>query len=651
MDLDLIVRIFLGCFGLGLVIFVHELGHFMVARWAGVLVERFSLGFGPVIASFKRGDTEYAISAVPLGGYVKMLGQTDTPEVEEKSDDQRSYQNKSVGWRMGIISAGVIMNVIFGFFCFTIAYHIGVKYQPAVVGIVVPGMPAWVSGVRPGDVITSVNGYATDDFVNLLMEVALANPKRDVVRLDVKRDGKPLHFEIQPLQEEMKPVIGVSAALSLELYDQPTHKYSPAERATEPGFQAGDRIVAIDGVEIDTHRAFTELMYERQDRAVKVTVERKPEKNAERKRSVITVEPNFVRSLGLVMDIGEVTAVQNSCPAQQAVDANNTVTPILPKDRILAVDGAEFDPVRLPDIVTAKAGSPVQLTLLRPSKTGDKEIVVKVTPERTPTWIMDESSQRGDIPMCIPSLGIVYKVLPTVRSVTEGFPAATAGKALKPRDVIKKARIFYEEEGKLKTHDIEVKEDRWSTVFWSVQTPEVRKITLTVDRQGEAFEVELEPQLDKSWPLRFRGLRFNNKISDRIESTLGGALVAGLEQTRISIIRLYLQLNALVFTRTISIWNAGGPITIARVAVSAAQDNAQFILFLGTLSLNLAIINFLPIPIFDGGHMVFLTYEWIMRRRANDRVMAVANYVGLAVIIMLILCVLTLDVFRLPKPL
>ena len=116
------------------VIFVHELGHFLAARWAGVLVERFSIGLGPVLLSRRWGDTEYVLSAIPLGGYVKMLGQTDTPEVEEVNLDPRSYQSKSVGWRMIIISAGVIMNIIFGFALFASAYSLGVPYVPGVIG-------------------------------------------------------------------------------------------------------------------------------------------------------------------------------------------------------------------------------------------------------------------------------------------------------------------------------------------------------------------------------------------------------------------------------------------------------------------------------------------------------------------------------------
>ncbi|MCA9067128.1 MAG: site-2 protease family protein, partial [Planctomycetaceae bacterium] len=115
--------------GLGMVIFFHELGHFAVAKWCDVQVERFSIGFGPVIWSRTWGETEYALSAIPFGGYVKMLGQDDIDPGQETSteiaENPRSYTAKSVPQRMAIISAGVIMNVITGFLFYVGAMWLG----------------------------------------------------------------------------------------------------------------------------------------------------------------------------------------------------------------------------------------------------------------------------------------------------------------------------------------------------------------------------------------------------------------------------------------------------------------------------------------------------------------------------------------------
>ncbi|MHC4923047.1 MAG: site-2 protease family protein, partial [Planctomycetota bacterium] len=101
--------------GVGLLIFIHEAGHFLVAKWAGVKVLAFSLGFGPVLWGFQRGDTHYRISWIPLGGYVKMSGENELPEGGYAPDD---YPSKSVGVRALIIAAGVIMNAVLGFALF-----------------------------------------------------------------------------------------------------------------------------------------------------------------------------------------------------------------------------------------------------------------------------------------------------------------------------------------------------------------------------------------------------------------------------------------------------------------------------------------------------------------------------------------------------
>ena len=141
-----ITNILLVAIGLGTVIFIHELGHFLVAKWCDVKVERFSIGFGPIIWKMTRGETEYALSAVPFGGYVKMLGQDDADPAQMADDriakDPRSYTAKSVPQRIAIISAGVINNMVSAVLFFILAFMLGVKYQPAVVGGVIPGKPA-----------------------------------------------------------------------------------------------------------------------------------------------------------------------------------------------------------------------------------------------------------------------------------------------------------------------------------------------------------------------------------------------------------------------------------------------------------------------------------------------------------------------------
>ncbi|HEY6564854.1 MAG TPA: site-2 protease family protein, partial [Pirellulaceae bacterium] len=189
--LDTLVSFGKAAFGLGIVIFVHELGHFLVAKACGVKCEKFYIGFDVPLsifgwklpsALFRRqwGETEYGIGVIPLGGYVKMLGQDDNPanaakeaerikveggRAEDAADalDPRSYPAKSVPQRMAIISAGVIMNVIFAVVFAAVAYKMGVKYLPCELSAAAPGSPAWRAGIQAGDKILQLGKEGVPD--------------------------------------------------------------------------------------------------------------------------------------------------------------------------------------------------------------------------------------------------------------------------------------------------------------------------------------------------------------------------------------------------------------------------------------------------------------------------------------------------------
>ena len=162
--------------GLSFVIFIHELGHFAVAKWCDVHVVTFSIGFGPAIpgCKFKWGETTYLLGLVPLGGYVQMVGQVDGDESEDEEarDDPRSYKNKTVWQRMAIISAGVLMNVLLALVCFIIVYTIpGRNRASAVMSEIDSGSPAYVKGLRTGDVIDQIGSAKDPYFEDLQLAV------------------------------------------------------------------------------------------------------------------------------------------------------------------------------------------------------------------------------------------------------------------------------------------------------------------------------------------------------------------------------------------------------------------------------------------------------------------------------------------------
>lgn len=182
---------------LGVLVFVHELGHFAVAKRIGVKVLRFSIGFGPVLFARRRGETEYAVSSVPLGGYVQMLGEDDREEVVE--EPERAFSTQSLGRRVAIVAAGPIMNFLFAFVAYALLFLlVGVELPSptARIGGVAPGAPAERAGLRPGDLVVSVNGQPMETWEVLAQTVRGSNGAP--LALVVDRGGARLDLTVTP---------------------------------------------------------------------------------------------------------------------------------------------------------------------------------------------------------------------------------------------------------------------------------------------------------------------------------------------------------------------------------------------------------------------------------------------------------------------
>lgn len=645
-----IINILTVAVGLGLVIFFHELGHFAVAKWCGVYVERFSIGFGPLLFARRWGETEYALSLIPFGGYVKMRGQDDMDPGqmtdEQIAEDPRSYTGKSVPQRMAIISAGVIMNIITGLMFFVIAFSWGVETTDRSVGLVQVGMPAWEQGLRAGDTITSINGRRVEDFNDILRGTALS--WGDITVEGVHANGETFEVSMEPEASGIRRKIGVGFAPSLRVVPTPDESKIPvalpATAAARANFEPGDVITAVEDETVTTHLELLDVLAEHRSESVDVTVLRGDESTT----TQVTLPSEKFRTLGLRMGMGKVRALRKGSPAETAG--------IRIDDRIAKVDGLDvekdLDPYKLTEIFSERAGQPVLVTLTREVAGGSPETVeVEVTPDadRHP-W--SEPPMIEQSPLSIPSIGLAYDLVATVFSVAPDGIAQQA--KIEPRDRVLRVDLVKPPAGGVDgfendTYTIDVGERNWAYAFRMMQEAarnRIVRLTIKTSDSSELRTVELTPAEAEDWYLpTARGLQFDLQRTVRKADSLASALGMGWHYTVNSVTDIYLTLRGLV-TRDISYKGLSGPIGIAKIAYTFASVGLpHFVLFLGLISVNLAVINFLPIPVLDGGHMVFLIWEGVTRRKPSERVLTAATYCGLAFVLGLMFFVIYLDLF------
>ncbi|MDA8423166.1 MAG: RIP metalloprotease RseP [Nitrospiraceae bacterium] len=252
---------------IGILVFVHEFGHFIMAKRAGVRVEKFSLGMGPKIAGFKKGDTEYVLSALPLGGYVKMAGENPDEEPTGAADE---FQSKTVWQRVKIAATGPLTNIVLAFLIMPIVFMVGTYSEgPAKVGYVEPGSPAEHSGFLAGDLIEKIDGRSISDWTEALSLIAV-NPNTDVTVL-VDRQGKQETLTLRPATAtELK--IGMSGLIP----DMPAEigKLKPGFPAEKAGISVNDKVLAVDGKTIYHWNQFSTIVRDSKGKKLALLIER-----------------------------------------------------------------------------------------------------------------------------------------------------------------------------------------------------------------------------------------------------------------------------------------------------------------------------------------------------------------------------------------
>lgn len=619
-------RILLIVLGVGAVIFFHEMGHFLVARWCGVRTEAFSLAFPPnllvarresgglrvkwigskgggfLLPFFKseRDPTEYRVGLIPLGGYVKMAGEG----IGEGSGEPDELRSKSVGARAAIFSAGVVMNVIFAFLAFTVAFQLGVPLPPPVVGRIEAGGPAAAAGVRPGDRIVAIDGTPIETFMDIMGVVAHADGS---VTIEVDRDGRrqtlppvtPRYSEVAGYQ-----VIGIAPAETAVVT-------KVADPALAAGLQPGDRIVAVAGTPV---RLRSEI-----ETAVGVALRARPETLA------LTVERP---GKGAAAPTRSEVIVPLAQPA-----ATRTSPPFLigvsPGLGLLIREIPEGSPLRLAGLTTGDVVTDVGDKALKDASLEDA--LAQATGGTVGCTV--RRGTVGPTTLTLPAAPDVWRALdaqPVVLVADLVVPGAAAEAGMRPGWLILEAA----------GQPVRSIQALQQVAGDSLGDP--IRLGVLVPGDSAPRTVTLQPRVN----LAALGLYELQELKEEIRLGFGGAIVAGWKGTAKFAEQVILTLQALV-KRKVRADNLGGPIMIAVVAHdSTSRGLGAMLYFLGILSVNLAILNVLPIPVLDGGHLFFLLIEAVRRRPVSENIQIMAQYVGLLLLLGLMIFVTVNDIGR-----
>lgn len=584
---------------IGVLILVHELGHFTMAKLFKIRVERFSIGFGPRIFGWNWGETEYRVAWIPLGGYVKMKGD-DPTQAEEARNIPGSFLGAAVWKRILVVLAGPGVNLILPIFVLAVAAAMGTPSRTSYIGSVRSSSPAEKAGIQPGDQIVAVNGVEVQKWDELTREIGKTG-EDDSVAVTIERGGKRIDLVMSTIQIEdtdlygskiKRPIIGIAHyGVAATAY---VEKGSAAAKA---GLETGDVIVALDDQKVHIWNDFEHALRGLPENTtqIELTVERRVEK---RWYQLNPPDPN-VHHLTLALPAAQVDDVDEEPAATATEEADPEET-----DRAAAL-------------------------LARLNATG---------------------FHRGDT---------------MITALADDSPAAVAGLERGDRIVRFGDRPI----------DSGIEFSRWIGDLDLSKLPErtegtaLAPVHIVVDRGGKLVDVEIAPilkQADGFFASRdaapWLGLAFvggstepgnwlfepSNSVTihERVEG-FGPAIAAGFRGTGAGIGRLFELARRLVQGRASVRDSVGGPLAIGVVAGMAARGGlVSFLMLIAELSIILGVMNLLPIPVLDGGHLMFFGTEAVLGKPPSLRVREIAQQVGLVLLLALMVFVMFNDVSR-----
>jgi len=658
-NIGVVANVVVVLLGFGAVVLVHEFGHFITAKLGGIKVEAFSICMPPtllgirrtrsglkvrILPSFSRQQeeesaedqdeaTEYRIGMFPFGGYVKLLGQEDTGPVKQV-DDPRSFAKKPVLIRMAVISAGVIFNVISAAIIFMVVFLVGIELTPPVVGTVVPRSPAAEAGLQPGDEFVTINGKSKAlDFSDITIAAALSG-SNEKVPVTIRRADNSL-FETTLVAQNLGRTVrefGVFEPQSLTI----AQISDPNTLEKRTGLLPGDTVVAANGVEVDHYWQFEQVVARILTPTVRITAKRQV---AGREETVETslpldwaaAENGEVPSeadLGNVYSLVPRLRVMGVSGEQDPGSSLEDMSHLRPGDIIVAAGDTEYPTYReLREITTNHDGRSLALKVLRTDANGvERPLTVTVKPRKPPG---EDRVIIGFIPVLDAQHTVVAKAIPT-----ENNPSGL--------DMPRGARIV-SVGGKpvASFFDIIAEIQRWQgqpvTLQYQYDGTVEGGVTLPT---APSQAVAVRSQLAEAVP--FKPLQRLYQANNPIDAvTMGYRRTLGfIAQTYVTLARL---LKGLIGPD-----NLMGPLGIITLSyrIVAQQPMVYYAYFLGLISATIAVINFLPLPPFDGGLIVLMLVEKIKGSALTERTQGIVAYAGWVFVLALLVYVTFNDIVR-----
>lgn len=587
--------------GLGILIFIHEAGHFLMAKRHGVRVEAFSLGMGPILWRRKWGETEYRLSAIPLGGYVKMAGESIG---DPRTGAEYELTSKPAGSRLQIFAAGAIMNLIIAFPIIIAAYFAGMYVLPPIVTS--PGMMESQAGMRPGDRVVAIDGKAVNSLDTYKKEI-VRRPRGSEVPVTVRRGDREVGLTVK---------VGASERHGFGTPYATLGRIAAGSPAAAAGLRTGDEVLEING-----RPAF--LIKEIQDEFEKsggTSFRLKVRGRGETGIREVSLQMPSRKMLAIPEDphlmLPEIGVVIPGTPAQEA--------DLQPGDAIVKVGGEEIASWQdLKNALQGRGGQSVDIEYKR----GDR--VEKAT-------VQAAFSIEGT-----GAIGVGPAKTRKIAEVPEGSYFHRAG--LRAGDVLE---AIDKGDGVPVVGDIgttDLTGGRWA------EAGKFRKGAMTVLRDGQRVTLELSGEERVVADLEAAGFEtqtFNGRVVLGLAPNLvwrtwtpGEAVTEGLKEP-VDIFVLTFQLLGKLFRGHEALGNVSGPVGIISVAYDkASMSFGNFLWLLMLITVNLGVFNLLPVPLLDGGHIALLLIEKVRGRPLTPGFVEKVQLVGVVLLLGLIIFV------------